>query len=935
MKKGLLQIVAVLTVAVLLVGAIPSGAFAEAGPSAAEESLYSLNVGEDSTYPGSTTLNVGENATNVGDSVLNVGQNPTDPSESDSEMGETSTDPSESDSEMGEIPTDPSESDSEVGEIPTDPSESDSEMGESPTDPSESDSEMGESPTDPSESTSNTGDVTTASDESEPDVPQDPGGSAGEGVKWTLSAEGELILSGTGAMTDFASYTDVPWRQYVMKIKKVTINEGVTSVGDNSFAMCPNLKRAALPEGIKKIGVGAFEKCYSLDKIEIPNSVTEIAGRAFYECTALEEFDIALNNSKLTSIGDGAFTLCLELENFNVPKSLRSIGESAFVSCTSITELILSDKLEHLGAFAFENCTSLEKINVPWQITNLPDFLFFGCRSLREVTFSRDLKTVGREAFLWCESLTELYLPHGVEEMPRFSYGYYYFNREYIPYGDRNLISSSPAAAEYAGSNGIKFIYDDPDHVCEMPCIYCGRCTCEDCTYYTCYDRCEGHELPITGEFGEGFAWTFDADRTLTVSGTGNMGDFTFNEAPWAEFCPYILRAVVSEGITAVGAYAFEGAVSLESAELPEGLTRLGFKAFYGCKSLGEITIPAGVETLPSYAFAKCESLGSVTFSEGLREIMPYVFSGCTSLKKAELPRGFEIMGANAFERCDAMTEAWLPATTRKPGKYALGYIYTADRRYIKIEGFTLYGEWSEGNASYAEENGFEFIRTDIHRCTDACPMCGRCMNSDCEDPVCARKCDAVCIMPFDNPYTDISEADWYYDGVKYTTQKGIMSGMGDGFFAPGDSFTRAQLVVVLWRLEDCPDPLTLAPFLDLEADWYVAAVSWAYENGIVSGVSETSFEPGSPITREQTAAIFMRYCALVRDADTSARADTSSFADAESVSSYATEAMSWAVAEGLITGSDEDGVLYLLPTGGTTRAQAATVITRFIRKGI
>ena len=177
-------------------------------------------------------------------------------------------------------------------------------------------------------------------------------------------------------------------------------------------------------------------------------------------------------------------------------------------------------------------------------------------------------------------------------------------------------------------------------------------------------------------------------------------------------------------------------------------------------------------------------------------------------------------------------------------------------------------------------------------------------------------------------PFPDVTEGDWFYDAVRYAYETGLMDGVGDNLFAPNSETTRAQLVTILYRLAGQPAVSGDLPFPDVESGtWYTDAVAWAAENGIVNGVSDTEFAPGDDITREQLAAILYRYAAY-QGYDVSQRADLSGFGDASSISPYAQEALSWAHAQGLVLGF-EDGSLR--PQGTASRAQIAAVLMRFL----
>ena len=178
-----------------------------------------------------------------------------------------------------------------------------------------------------------------------------------------------------------------------------------------------------------------------------------------------------------------------------------------------------------------------------------------------------------------------------------------------------------------------------------------------------------------------------------------------------------------------------------------------------------------------------------------------------------------------------------------------------------------------------------------------------------------------------DLPFSDVTESDWFYDAVTYAYENGLMDGVGAGLFAPNSETTRAQLVTILHRLAGQPAPSGDSGFSDVETGtWYTDAVAWAAQNGIVNGVSDTQFAPGDDITREQLAVILYRY-ATYQGYDVSQRADLSGFVDAGTISTYAQEALSWANAQGLVLGFEDDS---LRPQGNASRAQIAAVLMRF-----
>lgn len=177
-----------------------------------------------------------------------------------------------------------------------------------------------------------------------------------------------------------------------------------------------------------------------------------------------------------------------------------------------------------------------------------------------------------------------------------------------------------------------------------------------------------------------------------------------------------------------------------------------------------------------------------------------------------------------------------------------------------------------------------------------------------------------------DFPFADVAKGSWYYEGVRYAYENGLMSGTGEGTFSPDLPTSRGMLVTILYRLAGSPAAGS-ASFTDVaKGQWYADGVAWASANGVVSGYPDGSFRPNDTITREQMAAILYQYARIQGKLDDS-RADLSIFSDLDSLSAYAKEPMSWAVAQGLFSGVSADT---LAPGGSTTRAQAAVILTAF-----
>lgn len=180
-------------------------------------------------------------------------------------------------------------------------------------------------------------------------------------------------------------------------------------------------------------------------------------------------------------------------------------------------------------------------------------------------------------------------------------------------------------------------------------------------------------------------------------------------------------------------------------------------------------------------------------------------------------------------------------------------------------------------------------------------------------------------------PFTDVVAGTWYYGAAAYAYNNGLFAGMTPTTFAPNATMTRAMLVSVLWRLAGAPAPKAPNTFVDVpDGAWYTDAVTWAAENGVVSGIGGSRFDPSGFVTREQTAEILYNY-AHSKGYDVSARADLTVFPDAASVSGWAEEALSWANAAGLINGTVRDGQTILDPQGSASRAQVAMILMNYV----
>ena len=232
----------------------------------------------------------------------------------------------------------------------------------------------------------------------------------------------------------------------------------------------------------------------------------------------------------------------------------------------------------------------------------------------------------------------------------------------------------------------------------------------------------------------------------------------------------------------------------------------------------------------------------------------------------------------------------------------------------------------SNGTVTITPDEGYQIASITVNGETVEIPSDGKLTGLDPDDKVVVTF-EQIPTEGESGVFADVASNAWYADAVQYVYENGMMNGTSTTQFSPNATTTRAMIVTILHRLEGEP-AADASSFTDVAAgSYYADAVNWAAANGIVTGISETSFAPDDPITREQMAAILYRY-AQYKGYDVTASADLSAYTDAAQISSYAAAAMQWVNAEGLITGNTATTIN---PAGNATRAEVATILMRFV----
>lgn len=193
-----------------------------------------------------------------------------------------------------------------------------------------------------------------------------------ENISWTLYDDGELYISGNGAIPCVTYQWEVPWAEYKTSILSVTMAGNITELGFYVFYGCTNLKSVVIPNSVTKILSDAFNGCASLENVTIPEGTTTLGSRAFYGCTSLT--------------------------NVTIPGKVNTIGEHAFSDCTGLTSVTISEGVTEIGKHAFYNCNGLTSITIPESVTSIGANAFYDC-NLKSAEFLGNAPTLGVSVF--------------------------------------------------------------------------------------------------------------------------------------------------------------------------------------------------------------------------------------------------------------------------------------------------------------------------------------------------------------------------------------------------------------------------------------------------------------------------------------------------------------------------------------------------------
>ena len=418
----------------------------------------------------------------------------------------------------------------------------------------------------------------------------DAQGTYGDSIQWTYRSDASLTISGSGAMPENNSSSGIPWYYLNESIKKLVVEEGVTSLTTFAFYHCSSLTEVELADSIITIEYGAFEECTSLTELDFLNQVETIESVAFYGCTAL---------SSLT-----------------IPSGVTRIESSVFSGCTSLKELIIPDTVTYVGASSFRNCSSLQSVSIGSGVTSINYHAFAYCTSLKAYTVSDSNTTYASvNGYLCNKSKTILYS---------------------VPAGLTKLVIP----------DGIKTLYSDAIEDNKLLEEVTIPSSLSSIGSYN-FTRCE-NLISITVDSGNTSYRMqdnilYNYARTMLVAVTGKLEEIKAEDLPstltsissYAFYYHSNLRSIeIPEGISSISSYQFYNCTNLQTVTIPDSVTSIGSYAFGYCSKLSDLTLGSGISSLNTYVFYSDRALTRVILPATITSYNSMPFAYCSNLEE-------------------------------------------------------------------------------------------------------------------------------------------------------------------------------------------------------------------------------------------------------------------------------------------------------------
>ena len=445
------------------------------------------------------------------------------------------------------------------------------------------------------------------------------GGSCGTGLTWNLS-DGVLTISGSGAMMDFSTNNSAPWEPRKGEIKKIIIEEGVTSVGACAFSGCGPLLEVQLPaNGLTSIGDTAFSFCSDLKEIELPNGLVSIGSTAF-QYSGFERITIP---DTVTQMGSNVFFLCEKLQSADLPEGITSIPYSTFYGCRKLESVGVPKNITRIDGLAFNRCTSLRTISLPGTLESVGNLAFESC-PIEMVTFGGTKEKANAIVFEGGNdrlTMTKWVCTDGEMIGVGPTNGTCGENLVWTLEDDVLTISGTGAMTDY---NNIGSPWEPRKGAIKKIIIEEGVTSVGACAFSGC-----GPLLEVQ----------------LPAKGLTSIGDTAFS------FCSDLKEIELPNGLVSIGSTAFQYS-GFERITIPDTVTQMGSNVFFLCEKLQSADLPEGITSIPYSTFYGCRKLESVGVPKNITRIDGLAFNRCTSLRTISLPGTLESVGNLAFESC-------------------------------------------------------------------------------------------------------------------------------------------------------------------------------------------------------------------------------------------------------------------------------------------